>query len=130
MLKSVSDVSHGFGHSGDPDGSYSELSRRVDMLQAWQVLCQSDQAAKAGAKAGTRTSTVTGRGCQVSNGAGDDTGPTTQAEIQLWLGSVARTSTTGPDSDMLGSLKESSFEGQQNIIGGSRSTWCLEKDPP
>ncbi|GMN68684.1 hypothetical protein TIFTF001_037742 [Ficus carica] len=34
------------------------------------IPCQSDQAAKAGTKAGARTSRITGSGCQVSSGAG------------------------------------------------------------
>ncbi|GMN68664.1 hypothetical protein TIFTF001_037722 [Ficus carica] len=70
-------VSHGFGYSSDPDGSYSEWSRRMmggistgSCWCGWPVLCQSDQAAKAGTKAGARTSRITGSGCQVSSGAG------------------------------------------------------------
>ncbi|GMN28136.1 hypothetical protein TIFTF001_044771 [Ficus carica] len=73
-------VPYGFGYSGDPDGLYSEWSRRVDMFRAYghrtsiRQLPRAPPTAKAGAKTGTRTCTVTYSGCQVSDDAGGGCG--------------------------------------------------------
>ncbi|GMN39154.1 hypothetical protein TIFTF001_008383 [Ficus carica] len=64
MLKSVRGISRGFGFSGDTDGSYSEWSKQVGMLQAY------GQVVEAGAGVGTRTCIVTGTGRQVVQSSG------------------------------------------------------------
>ncbi|GMN60546.1 hypothetical protein TIFTF001_029626 [Ficus carica] len=107
ILKSISgtdeqaekqSVCHGFGYSSDPDGSYSEWSRWVDMLRAYGGEClhqgrSKDKYNNREWMSGVRWCKVVGVACcaavLLSVGTGrrgrNSTGPTTQAKDQQYI---------------------------------------------
>ncbi|GMN33013.1 hypothetical protein TIFTF001_044748 [Ficus carica] len=101
-------VSHGFGYSGDPNGSYFDWSRRVDMLRAVVgVACC----------AMVLLSTGTGRHGRNS------TGPTTQAEVQQCSGKCCPYQYYGPDSDMLGLFTS------EKVVFRCRRNYTINRSP-